>query len=86
MKNPKILLFDEATSALDQKSEKDIQKMLDELSEGKTTIVIAHRLSTIRFCDRIYEFNQGTIVASGTYEQLQQRSASFRELVDLQRR
>ena len=48
--------------------------------------MIAHRLSTIRFCDRIYEFNNGSIVASGTYDQLQQRSASFRELVDLQRR
>ena len=49
-----------------------------------TTIVVAHRLSTIRYCDRIYEFNQGKIVASGNYKQLQEKSDSFRELVLLQ--
>ena len=51
-----------------------------------TTIVIAHRLSTIRYCDRIYEFNCGKVVAHGNYEELQSRSSSFRELVELQRR
>ena len=85
-KQAQVLVLDEATSALDNKTENEVMDSLELIGRRCTTIVIAHRLSTIRFCDRIYEFNQGTIVASGTYEQLQQRSASFRELVDLQRR
>jgi len=85
-KQARILVLDEATSALDNKTENEVMDSLELIGRRCTTIVIAHRLSTIRFCDRIYEFNQGKIVASGTYEQLQQRSASFRELVDLQRR
>ena len=85
-KQAQFLVLDEATSALDNKTENEVMDSLELIGRRCTTIVIAHRLSTIRFCDRIYEFQQGKIVASGTYEQLQQRSASFRELVDLQRR
>ena len=85
-KQAQVLVLDEATSALDNKTENEVMESLELIGRRCTTIVIAHRLSTIRFCDRIYEFNNGSIVASGTYDQLQQRSASFRELVDLQRR
>tara|TARA_Y100000766_G_scaffold175786_1_gene151004 strand:- start:498 stop:2303 length:1806 start_codon:yes stop_codon:yes gene_type:complete len=85
-KQAQFLVLDEATSALDNKTENEVMDSLELIGRRCTTIVIAHRLSTIRFCDRIYEFQQGKIVASGTYEQLQQHSASFRELVDLQRR
>ena len=85
-KQAQVLVLDEATSALDNKTENEVMESLELIGRRCTTIVIAHRLSTIRFCDRISEFNNGRIVASGTYDQLQQRSASFRELVDLQRR
>ena len=85
-KQAQVLVLDEATSALDNKTENEVMESLELIGRRCTPIVIAHRLSTIRFWDRIYEFNNGSIVASGTYAQLQQRSASFRELVDLQRR
>ena len=61
LKDPKILLFDEATSALDSKNEKLIQKSLDEISQGKTTIVIAHRLATISNVDRIIVIKDGEV-------------------------
>ena len=83
-KQAQVLVLDEATSALDNKTESEVMESLELIGRRCTTIVIAHRLSTIRYCDRIYEFNHGKVVAYGNYEQLQHRSASFRELVDLQ--
>ena len=83
-KRARILVLDEATSALDNKTENDIMESLELISRCCTTIVIAHRLSTIRYCDCIYQFNQGRVVASGTFDELQYRSDSFRELVKLQ--
>lgn len=85
-KNAQVLVLDEATSALDNKTESEVMESLELIGRRCTTIVIAHRLSTIRYCDRIYEFNNGKIVAYGNYEELQKRSSSFRELVNLQRR
>ena len=85
-KQARVLVLDEATSALDNKTENEVMESLELIGRRCTTIVIAHRLSTIRFCDRIYEFNNGEIVACGTYDQLQQRSPSFQELVELQHR
>jgi len=67
LKKPKILLLDEATSALDRKNEKVIQATLDELCEGKTTIVIAHRLSTIKDADNIYVMKGGELVEQGKH-------------------
>lgn len=70
LKNPPILILDEATSALDNKSERLIQKSLDKLSEGRTTITIAHRLSTIVGADKIIVLTDQGIVEEGNHEEL----------------
>lgn len=85
-KKAQVLVLDEATSALDNKTENEVMESLELIGRRCTSVVIAHRLSTIRYCDRIYEFRNGKVVAYGNYEELQERSSSFRELVDLQRR
>jgi ATP-binding cassette subfamily B protein len=76
----KVLVLDEATSALDNKTEHDVMQALDIVGRRCTTIVIAHRLSTVKKCDLIYEMANGEIIASGDFQQLQERSPSFREM------
>jgi len=83
-KQAKVLILDEATSALDNKTENEVLEAIELIGRRCTTIVIAHRLSTIRCCDRIFEFERGRIKAHGDYKALQDRSATFRELVALQ--
>ncbi len=70
LKNPPVLILDEATSALDTVTESRIQRALDKLAEGRTTIIIAHRLSTIRNADRIILVDEGVIKEEGTHEEL----------------
>lgn len=84
LKNPPILILDEATSNLDSDSEKAVQKALEILMEGRTTLVVAHRLSTIRNVDRIYVLARGRIVEEGAHDELLQRSGEFARLYNLQ--
>lgn len=79
-----FLVLDEATSALDNQTESDVIQALEIIGRRCTTVVIAHRLSTVQRCDRIYEFSDGRIVASGTYESLLESSDGFRNLVRLE--
>ncbi len=70
LRNPQILILDEATSALDNESEKLVQQALDNLRQGRTTLVIAHRLTTIQDADEIIVMDKGKIVERGTHESL----------------
>jgi len=79
--NPDILVFDEATAALDNATEREITEALKKLSGTKTVITIAHRLSTIRASDCIHVVEDGSISASGTYDELLERSETFARLV-----
>ena len=73
-KNPSILILDEATSALDSESEQSVQHALDNLMEGRTTLVIAHRLSTIKDADEILIMEDGKIIERGNHlESLKER-------------
>lgn len=81
-RDSKLLIFDEATSALDNKTESDVIKAISKLNKKMTIIFIAHRLSTVKDCDCIYEFGEGQIIAKGTYQELLEKSPSFKNLID----
>ena len=83
-KDASILILDEATSALDSSSEKEVQKGIDELMIGRTSIVIAHRLSTIQNCDRIYVIQKGEIVEQGKFSDLVDNKGEFAKFYHLQ--
>ena len=84
LKNAPILILDEATSSLDSESEIEVQKALEFLMQGRTTLVIAHRLSTIRKADRIVVISNGVIVEEGAHEELLDRNGEYRRLYLLQ--
>ena len=79
-KHSSLLLFDEATSALDNESEKRIQASLDKYTKDKISITIAHRLSTIEHADKILVMQKGSIVASGTHQELLDTSEIYQRL------
>ncbi len=81
-KDPEILILDEATSALDNKSEKSIQKALEEIKDEMITFVVAHRLSTVENADTILLFDAGKIIARGRYNDLLETSEAFRKLAN----
>jgi subfamily B ATP-binding cassette protein MsbA len=84
LKNPNILIFDEATSSLDTDSETKIQKAIENIIPGRTTIIIAHRLSTIRKADRIAVIDRGRIIQSGRHDELLEQDGIYRELYHMQ--
>jgi ABC-type transport system involved in Fe-S cluster assembly fused permease/ATPase subunit len=80
LKNPRILLFDEATSALDTRTEQEIQRSLEEVSRGRTTVVIAHRLSTIINSDEIIVLDRGRIAERGHHGELLARNGLYADM------
>ena len=85
LKNPSILILDEATSSLDSESEKLVQEALENLMEGRTSIIIAHRLATIRNADAILVLNDGRIAESGTHKELLEiENGIYKNLSNLQ--
>ena len=83
-KNAPILILDEATSSLDTASELEVQKALENLMKGRTTIIIAHRLSTVMNANRIIVIKGGTIVQEGTHAKLIETEGPYKILYDLQ--
>jgi ATP-binding cassette subfamily B protein len=84
LRNPALLLLDEATSALDAESERVVQRALDEVMQGRTTIVIAHRLATVLKCDRILVMDRGRVDAIGTHAELTRQGGLYARLAALQ--
>ncbi len=84
--NPNILILDEATSSVDTTTEKEIQRALDNLVKGRTTIAIAHRLSTLRKADRLVVLDKGEIVEIGSHDQLMEAQGAYYTLYQAQLR
>jgi subfamily B ATP-binding cassette protein MsbA len=84
LKDAPIIILDEPTSALDAESEHAIQAALETLSKGRTVLIIAHRFSTIQHADRILVFDSGSIVASGTHQELYNSNSLYKSLYDKQ--
>jgi ATP-binding cassette, subfamily B, bacterial MsbA len=84
LRDTPVLLLDEATSALDTKSESIVQTALEQLSQGRTTLVIAHRLSTVRNADKIVVLDKGRVADQGTHDELLARGGLYADLYNMQ--
>jgi len=84
--NPTVLILDEATSHIDTETESIIQRGIERLSIGRTTLIIAHRLSTIRHASRIYVLDQGEIVEEGSHKELLEKDGIFAHMLETQTR
>jgi len=84
IQNPKILILDEATAAMDTETEGKIQEALNKLQTGRTTIAIAHRLSTLKDADMLAVINEGSVVETGTHEELMRKKGEYHKLYSIQ--
>ena len=84
--DPRILILDEATASVDTETEKEIQKALDNLVRGRTTIAIAHRLSTLHKADRLVVLDRGEIVEVGSHDELMGKEGAYFRLYQAQAR
>ena len=84
--DPKILILDEATASVDSETEKEIQKALDNLVAGRTTIAIAHRLSTLQRANRLVVMDRGMVVEEGPHEELMAQEGAYYRLYQAQAR
>lgn len=84
VRDPQILLLDEPTSALDAHSEAQVQAALAAAARGRTTVVVAHRLASVQRADKIFVFDQGRVIASGTHAQLVQRCPLYASMAKAQ--
>jgi ATP-binding cassette subfamily B protein len=82
--DPRILIMDEATSSVDSETEKEIQKALDNLVKGRTTIAIAHRLSTLHKADRLVVLDRGEVVEVGSHDELMAKQSAYYRLYQAQ--
>lgn len=78
-RDPLVVVFDEATSALDASTERSVLEAIRNIARAKTLVLIAHRLTTVRKCDTVYVVDQGKIIAQGTYDDLLESCAVFRD-------
>jgi len=83
-KNPKILILDESTANIDSETEQNVSRAIEELKQGRTTLIIAHRLSTIKNADMIYVLRKGKVIENGTHEQLLALEGSYKKMYETQ--
>lgn len=83
-KDPKILILDESTANIDSETEKNVSRAIEELKQGRTTLIIAHRLSTIKNADMIYVLKKGKVIENGTHEQLLSLNGSYKKMYETQ--
>jgi len=82
--NPKILVLDEATSSIDTESEELIQRAIEKLTEGRTSVIIAHRLATIQKADKIIVLEKGRIIEQGNHQELLKQDGHYKNLYEIQ--
>ena len=83
-KDPKILILDESTANIDSETEQNVSRAIEELKQGRTTLIIAHRLSTIKNADMIYVLRKGKVIESGTHERLLALGGSYKKMYETQ--